>query len=159
MSGSRICLAIVASLGATALPAATPTSEFRTVPPEQIVWQPVPDSFGVESALLSGDPSKPGTYVIRVRFPPHVMDRPHSHSGDRYVTVVKGVWSAGTGPGFDPAKAVQLKAGSFMFHPAGGVHWDGSNSNEEAVVQIIGQGPVSSTNLDSKLPSWVRVEN
>jgi hypothetical protein len=49
-----------------------------------------------------------------------------------------------------------MPAGSYMFHPAGGVHWDGSNSDQTAFVQIIGAGPVTSTNVDPALPSWVK---
>nr|WP_310522167.1 cupin domain-containing protein [Polymorphobacter sp.] len=153
------CL-LIAALAAAASPtlAAEPAAAFRTVTPEQLIWHPVPDSFGVESAVISGNPAQPGPYVIRVRFPPHVMDRPHSHSGDRHVTVIKGTWFAGTGPSFDPAKAVALKPGSYMFHPANGVHWDGANSDEEAIVQIIGTGPITSADVDPNLPSWVKVD-
>ena len=132
-------------------------SDFVTVKPDAVVWRELPDSHGVKAAVIAGDPSKPGVYVIRVRFPPHVMDRPHSHSQDRYVTVLEGRWAAGTGARFDPAAAAQMPAGSYMFHPAGGVHWDGSNSDEAAVVQIIGMGPVMSDDLDKSQPSWVKL--
>ena len=131
-------------------------ADFVTITPDQLVWRELPDSYGVRAAVVAGDPSKPGPYVIRVRFPPHVMDRPHSHSQDRHVTVLEGRWVAGTGARFDPASAKPMPAGSYMFHPSGGVHWDGSNSDEPAVVQIIGVGPVTSTDVDPTLPSWVK---
>jgi quercetin dioxygenase-like cupin family protein len=85
------------------------------------------------------------------------MDRPHSHSRDRHVTVLQGRWFAGTGPDFAPDKAQALPAGSYMFHPAGGVHWDGSNSDDTVIVQIIGEGPVSSADVDPALASWVKL--
>jgi hypothetical protein len=44
-----------------------------------------------------------------------------------------------------------------MFHPAGGVHWDGSNSDETVIVQIIGEGPVTSADVDPALASWVKL--
>jgi hypothetical protein len=50
-----------------------------------------------------------------------------------------------------------MPAGSFMFHPANCVHWDGSNSNEAAVVQIVGMGPVTSADVDPGRPSWVKL--
>jgi hypothetical protein len=50
------------------------------------------------------------------------MELPHSHTADRHVTLLEGVWYAGTGPDFDPASAVPLVTGSYMFHPAGGIH-------------------------------------
>ncbi len=137
---------------------AAPAPEFAIVKPDQIKWQPVPNSPGVMAAVIDGNPSQPGIYVIRVRFPPHVMDRPHQHSQDRYVTVLEGQWAAGTGPRFDPASATAMPAGSYMYHPAGGIHWDGSNSDEPAVVQIIGMGPVTSEDVDPTQPSWVKLD-
>ncbi|OYU14829.1 MAG: hypothetical protein CFE37_08785 [Alphaproteobacteria bacterium PA4] len=153
----RLALVGTAMLAGAAVASAVATG-FVTVRPDQIDWRPVPDSHGVMSALIAGNPGKPGLYVIRVRFPPHVMDRPHTHSQDRHVTVLSGRWAAGTGPQFDPKSATAMPAGSYMFHPAGGVHWDGSNSDEAAVVQIIGMGPVTSTDLDPALAPWVEVE-
>jgi len=133
-------------------------ADFATVTPDQLTWREVPNSYGVRAAVVSGDPSKPGLYVIRVRFPPHIMDRPHTHSQDRYVTVLEGRWAAGTGAQFDPAAVKPMPAGSYMFHPAGAVHWDGSNSDEPAIVQIIGMGPVTSADIDPAQPSWVKTD-
>jgi quercetin dioxygenase-like cupin family protein len=132
-------------------------AEIRITTPAEIKWQVVPGGLGVESAVLVGNPGLPGTYVIRMKFPPHVMDRPHRHSVDRHVTVLEGRWAAGIGPMFDPMAAQTLPAGSYMFHPAGAVHWDGSNSDETVIVQIVGEGPVRSEDIDTALPSWVRV--
>ena len=145
---------MVLAMFMTGVAAAT---DFVTITPNQLAWRELPDSHGVRAAVVAGDPSKPGPYVIRVRFPPHVMDRPHIHSQDRHVTVLEGRWVAGTGTRFDPVAAKPMPAGSYMFHPARGVHWDGSNSDEPAVVQIIATGPVTSTDVDPALPSWVKI--
>jgi hypothetical protein len=37
-----------------------------------------------------------------------------------------------------------------MFHPAGGVHYDGSAGEEGATVQIVGMGPSKTTFLFPK---------
>lgn len=137
--------------------AVAPPDAFRVVPVDTVQWRPVPNSHGVESAVIAGNPSQPGTYVIRVKFPPHVMDRPHQHSRDRHVTVLQGRWFAGTGASFAPERAQPLPAGSYMFHPAGGIHWDGSNSDDTVIVQIIGEGPVTSEDVDPAQPSWVKL--
>ena len=147
-----VLAAMVAFLPGAAAP------DFKIVPAEDVHWIALPGTPGVESALIAGNPSKAGTYVIRVKFPPHVMDRPHHHSRDRHVTVLQGHWYAGTGPDFDPARARRLGPGSYMFHPAGGVHWDGSNTDETVVVQIIGQGPLTSADEDPTKSSWVVLE-
>ena len=73
-----------------------------------------------------------------------VHSAPHFRSQYRHATVIKGVWWTGIGPELDFNRAVPLKAGSYMFHPAGGVHWDGAG-DEEVVVQIVGEGPVETT--------------
>ena len=130
---------------------------FVRITPGAVHWRAVADSPGVEVATLVGDPEKTGFYVVRVRFPPHVMDRPHWHPNARYVTVLSGTWYAGTGEHFDPAKATPLPAGSFMVHPAGATHWDGSAGDAPVVVQIVGYGPETSTPLDASQPFWVVV--
>jgi hypothetical protein len=111
----------------------------------------------VQIATLLGDPSKSGIYVIRVKFPPHLMDSPHWHPHDRYVTVLQGTWYTGTGDTFDPARAIPLKPGSLMFHPAKGTHWDGSAGDEPVIVQITGEGPATTTQVDPKQPDWIEV--
>jgi quercetin dioxygenase-like cupin family protein len=132
-------------------------ASFLRLTPDQIRWQDLPDGHGARLATLAGDPSGNGLYVQRVRFPPHVMDRPHWHPHDRHVTVIKGTWYTGTGGSFDPAKAVPLKAGSYMLHPAGALHWDGSNSDEEVIVQVIGVGPADTVQADPSQPFWVQL--
>jgi hypothetical protein len=83
--------------------------------------------------------------------------RPHRHPNDRFVTVLEGTWYTGTGDTFDPARAVPLRPGSFMMHPAKAVHWDGSRGDETVVVQIIGYGPGTSTLVDATKSFWIEV--
>ena len=141
-------------VGLSAL-AATDEKGFVRIAPDEVQWKEVPSSRGVQIATLTGDPAKPGIYVQRVRFPPHVMDRPHWHPDERHVTVLKGTWYTGTGDTFDPEHAVLLKAGSYMMHPAKAVHWDGAGGDEEVIVQVIGYGPSGTTPQDSSQPFWV----
>jgi quercetin dioxygenase-like cupin family protein len=104
---------------------------------------------GASQIVLFGDPTKPGLYVVRNTFPAGRMSRPHFHSQDRHVTVIKGTWWVSLGPesdGGDTSKMVPMKAGSYVFHPANGHHFDGAK-DEEAVVQITGMGPVTTTQL------------
>ena len=94
-----------------------------------------------------GDPAKPGLYAIRRRFTPGEMSRPHYHDKDRLVTVIKGTWFTGEGDVFDAAKTTPIKTGGFMLHPAGLHHYDGAK-DQEVIVQIIGMGPVQTTNTE-----------
>lgn len=105
---------------------------------------------GGNAVVITGDPNKAGIYVVRNRFAPGRTSRPHFHDQDRYVTVIKGTWWVALGADgdvYNPSKMVPMKAGSFVKHPAGGHHYDGAK-DEEAIVQIIGMGPVKTTQLE-----------
>jgi quercetin dioxygenase-like cupin family protein len=132
-------------------------SGFVRLTPEQMRWQDLPGGHGAQMVTIAGNPAARGLYVQRVRFPPHVMDRPHWHPNDRYVTVIQGTWYTGTGATFDPALAVPLKPGSYMFHPAKALHWDGSNSDQEVIVQVVGLGPADTVPADPSQPFWVQL--
>lgn len=143
-----LVLVLLMGLGSAGLSADLDPKAITVQMPKEIKWV---KGNGSESAVLVGDPSKPGIYVIRNRFPPGTMSRPHFHDQDRFVTVIKGTWWTASGPDadvFDPARTVPLKAGSFMMHPARGHHYDGAK-DEEAIVQIIGMGPVKTTQVGS----------
>jgi hypothetical protein len=59
-------------------------SVFRSVLPEDIDWRPFaafPPS--VRLAIVVGEPSAPGPYVIRVKAPMGVKLMPHRHPEDR----------------------------------------------------------------------------
>ncbi len=62
------------------------------------------------------------------------------------MTVIKGIWWMGTGEVLDFNKAVPMKTGSYILHPAGAVHWDGAG-DEETIVQIVGIGPVETVQV------------
>jgi quercetin dioxygenase-like cupin family protein len=130
-------------MGAPALAEKDPEG-FVRIAPEEVQWKALPGYNGVQVAVIEGDPTKPGVYVVRVKFPPGVMTRPHFHPDDRYAVVLKGTWYTGTGDTFDPNKTVGLTAGSFMKHPAGGHHYDGAK-DEEVILQLIGVGPSGTT--------------
>jgi len=125
--------------------------DFVIVKPDQVVWGDLP--AGVKTAVLFGDPSKLGMYVVRNIFPEGIMSSPHFHSEDRFVTVIKGTWYAGTDASWDPATTVGLPAGSMMFHPAGVVHFDGALKGATEI-QIIGMGPVSTTPVYKDTPRF-----
>ena len=125
---------------------AADTARFIRVKPEDVQWQTDADGSGMQRAVVSGDPSKPGLYVIRVKFPRGVMSRPHFHREDRHATVIQGTWYTGTGDDFAPDQTIGLTPGSYMKHPAGAHHFDGAK-DEEVIVQIIGEGPSETTRL------------
>jgi quercetin dioxygenase-like cupin family protein len=122
------------------------TQSVVRVTPEQLKWVDEPDGLGFKTAIVEGDPAKPGLYIIQVRFPPGVMSRPHSHREDRHATVIKGTWYTGAGDEFAPDKTIPLKPGSYMKHPAGVNHYDGAK-DEEVILQLVGMGPSQTTRV------------
>ena len=101
-------------------------------------------------SVTFGDPSKPGIYVTRIVWAPGTGSRPHFHDQARYITVLKGTWYVAVGPDADvynPDKMIPVKAGTFIYEPAGGHHYDMAK-DEEAIVEITGMGPVATTSLE-----------
>jgi hypothetical protein len=118
--------------------------------PAQIPWS-TPDARGVQTAVVAGDPSKPGFYAVYTKWlKGNHFSRPHFHPNDRYITVLQGTWYVGSGPKFDPENGtVAMPAGSFVTHFGKQVHWDGAK-DEDAVLLIMGEGPATSTAAEEK---------
>ena len=102
---------------------------FRSVLPEDIDWKPFP-AFppSARLAIVVGEPSEPGPYVIRVMVPSGVKLMPHEHPEDRVYTVISGVFYIGLGSRFDDE---QLQAYSTSLTAVSVVHvsktrWDWS---------------------------------
>ena len=125
-----------------------PDREFLRLKLDQFQWRATEgNTLGVQTAVLEGDPSKPGFYLTINRFPPGVMSRPHHHPDERNIMVIRGTWYTDEGKEFRPDKAIPMKPGEYMRHPAGGSHYDGA-LDEEVWVAISGYGPTSATVLD-----------
>jgi hypothetical protein len=112
-------------------------------PPSEIKWVKNPNGSN-ESAVLFGDPSKPG-----LKWLPNKFSRPHFHQNDRFFIVISGTWWMGTGTKYDPASTVPAPAGSYVIHRAKGIHYDGAK-DEETIIQVWGMGPATSTPAEEK---------
>jgi hypothetical protein len=141
----------VAGPGETLVPVPTADAQrdFLRVNLDKLEFRPADpaNDLGVMTAIIDGDPAKPGYYLVVNRFPPGVMSRPHFHRDERHGLVLKGTWYTGDGEAFTPDKTIPLKAGDYMRHPAGKFHYDGA-LDEEVVVAISGYGPSSTTVFD-----------
>jgi quercetin dioxygenase-like cupin family protein len=115
--------------------------------PDKIEWKQT--SARSQQAILAGDPSKPGLYVVMTKWLPGGMSHPHFHPNDRFITVLKGTWWVGTGTKFDPDSTVPMPAGTFVKHFGKQVHYDGAK-DEETVLLITGEGPATSTPAEVK---------
>jgi hypothetical protein len=107
--------------------------------------------------VIEGDPKKPGPYVLRYKVPAREMSTPHFHPEDRFITVIQGTWWTGTGETFDSDSMIPLSPGSFMKHPAGGAHFDGSK-DAEVSVQVVGNGPSGLTSVHPEMGMSIKYE-
>jgi hypothetical protein len=139
--GAGIVLAVLSIAAATGQQLDPKVVTFKL--PDQIAWKDNPKA-GNRSAVLQGDPTKPGPYAMLLQWLPGNMSRPHFHPNDRFFIVISGTWWVGSGPTFDPNATVPVRAGSFVTHFAKGVHFDGAK-DEEATILVWGEGPATST--------------
>jgi uncharacterized RmlC-like cupin family protein len=95
---------------------------------------------GIRSTLLSGDPTKPGLYTIRLHVPANLRIEAHVHRDERSAVVVSGHWSIGYGDRFDASALKVLPPGSFYTEPAEKPHFARTGA-EPVVVYISGYGP------------------
>jgi hypothetical protein len=115
--------------------------------PKDIKWVTEPN--GAVNAVLRGDPSKPGPYIVLTKWTAHHMSHPHFHPNDRYVMVLSGTWWVGTGTKFDPDSTVPVTAGTFAEHYGKQVHYDGAKDGN-VVLEIVGEGPATATPAEQK---------
>jgi quercetin dioxygenase-like cupin family protein len=116
--------------------------------PKDIQWKG-PGPGGAEQIVLAGDPTKPGIYVLMIRWYAHHNSRPHFHPNDRYITVLSGTWWVNTGRKYDLDGMKPVPAGSYVTHYANEVHYDGAK-DEDAILEIVGMGPATSTPAEDK---------
>jgi quercetin dioxygenase-like cupin family protein len=115
---------------------------FRSVLSEDIDWKPFaafPPS--VHLAVVVGQPSQAGPYMIRVRAPHGVKLMPHRHPEDRVYTVISGVFYIGLGDQFDADKLQAYPPGSVIVLPGNTSHFHWAKSSEY-VVQVTAIGPL-----------------
>lgn len=123
--------------------AATATAEAThvAVAPEDVVWGPAPDVLpaGAQVAVLAGDPSKEGPFVIRIKAPDGYRVAPHSHPAVESVTVISGTFGIGMGETFDPSVGREIGPGGLFVMQPETNHFAWVKG--ETVVQVHADGP------------------
>jgi quercetin dioxygenase-like cupin family protein len=125
-------------------------SVFKTILPEDIEWKPFA-AFPASArlAVVVGEPSAPGPYVIRVKVPRGVKLMPHRHPEDRVYTVISGVFYIGLGEQFDANQLHAFPPGSVIVLPGNTFHFHWARSGEY-VSQVTGIGPLGLEYLNSE---------
>ena len=98
-------------------------------------------------AILEGDPTKPGMFTMRLKFPDGFTVGPHWHTQTEHATVIAGTLHLGMGEKLDRASARTLHAGSFGHWVAGTRHFAWTEG--ETILQLHGQGPWTITYVNA----------
>ena len=94
----------------------------------------------MEQVNLVGDPSTPGPYTLRLKFPAGYKLAPHVHPDSREVTILSGTWYTGYGAKFDAAALKALPTGSFYTGARQRLaHF--VEVREPVIIQVSGTGP------------------
>ena len=141
--GCLIALAFAA--GTVAAQEATTTAAHTFVKPVDIKFGDAPPVFakGMRFAVISGDPSKEGLYVVRIKLPAGYKIMPHWHPTDENVTVLSGIFAVGMGDKFDVKTMTKLPIGGFAQLPANMHHY--AMATTATTIQVHGMGPFALT--------------
>ena len=125
-------------------------ADFKAILPEDIDWKPFP-AFPPQAclAVLVGDPTRPGPYVVRVKLPVGVKIMPHQHPEDRIYTVMSGVFYIGLGDRFDGEKVKAYPPGCVIVLPGNTPHFHWAKAGEY-VTQVTAIGPLGLEYMDPK---------
>jgi uncharacterized RmlC-like cupin family protein len=109
--------------------------------PGTLKWGAAPSVLpkGAQLAVITGDPGKAGSYVIRVKVPAGYQIPAHWHSTAENLTVLSGVVHVGMGDQLDKSSSTMLGVGSFVYLPAKMNHFLWTSA--PAVFQIHAEGP------------------
>ena len=114
--------------------------------PAETKWSAeIPPVFekGMLLTVVSGDPGKPGAFVVRLKMPAGYRINPHWHPTDEHVTVLSGTFALGMGEKFEESKMKALQANGYALLPAEMRHY--AMAKSRAVVQVHGMGPFQLT--------------
>jgi ketosteroid isomerase-like protein len=104
-------------------------------------WGPGPPSLppGAKIAVIAGDPSKPGPFVIRAQVPAGYKVAPHWHPGDENLTIFSGTVALGMGETWDDSKLMPVGTSGYAALPAEMRHY--FLAKTASTFQVHGMGP------------------
>ena len=136
-----VCLVLVGAAGIASSRSAASEQSHGVVTPDGLKWGPFIGPS--QMALVSGDPSQAGAFVVRVKSPAGTVIPAHWHPTDENLTVLEGKFAIGMGDAFDAGKLTVMERGDFIQMPAKMHHF--AKAVTDTVVQIHGMGPFAVT--------------
>src|SRR5882724_1991229 len=94
-----LIVAMGAGLASAETHMANAPEQSRVLAPDRLQWGKPPPGLppSIQAAVLDGDPTQPGWFIVRLRMPDGTQIRPHWHSKDEHVTVLSGHFGVGMG--------------------------------------------------------------
>jgi quercetin dioxygenase-like cupin family protein len=118
--------------------------------PNEVEFKSPVSPTNLQSAVLFGDPSKPGVYVIRIKYAAGAKVMPHWHPDEvRSATVLSGTYYFAVGEQWDESKMRPYPVGTFLSEPARTPHYAWAKDGE-VIVQFMGLGPTGITMIPQK---------
>jgi quercetin dioxygenase-like cupin family protein len=137
---SRIVLLGTAVAALAAMPAAAQMAK-QGKKSEKLTWMKAPAALpaGAMRAVVSGDPTKSGPFVIELSFPNRYRIPPHSHPTAEKIMVKSGEFLYGMGDEMKASEMKAMKPGNSGEMPAGMHHY--ARARGKTVVAVSSTGP------------------
>jgi hypothetical protein len=125
-----------------ALVAATALAQAPAIAADDLEWKYVPGlARPIEVAVISGDPSQAGPYVVRYRMPSGMRLAPMKHPDDRELTILKGIFWLSEGESFNWRQMDEFKAGTVLKKDAGKPYFGWART--AVILEERGTGPTT----------------
>jgi quercetin dioxygenase-like cupin family protein len=146
----RECSLAMAFLACMATGAYAQNTESVIKLPNEIEFKSPVSPTSLQTAVLFGDPTKPGVYVIRVKYAAGTKVMPHWHPDEvRTATVLSGTYYFAVGEQWDDSKMRPYTVGTFLSEPPRTPHYAWAKDGE-VIVQFTGLGPTAITMIPQK---------
>ena len=147
MRNSRF-VAVLLSVTVLPIYANAADEHHATVQSDALRWTaPAAYAKGAQFAIVKGDPTKEGMYVVRLKVPAGFKIAAHTHPNDENVTVLSGTFNIGKGNKLDEASGEPVKVGGYSYVAKGMTHY--AWFTEETVIQLHGMGPQGITYVNA----------
>ena len=116
----------------------------------ELKWGPAPPAFepGAQAVVLSGDPGKPGLFVLRLKAPAGYKVATHWHPTDEYVTLLEGDLTLKMDENGKGAHEHTFAPGGYVLLPAKMHH--AASTRTGMTLQVSGMGPFELNYIDPK---------
>jgi quercetin dioxygenase-like cupin family protein len=150
MNLRHACLVLAAGTGAWTATVYAQSAQPVVKLPTEIEFKAPLSPGGTQSAVLYGDPTKPGVYVQRTKFAAGTKVMPHWHPDEwRTAVVLSGTLYFGVGEQWDESKFKAYPAGTFYSEPPKTPHYVWAKDGE-VIIQTTGMGPTGTTPISQK---------